>query len=164
MGVWGDAFLIQELSRSSLGKNKQTKKKIRKENCAPVNFSASHKRFMAAVDGTDGAALVYICESQHFLHGKKKKINVKNKTLECSTLLRSCYDTERRDRKVHRGNVHMRYFERVIEFFQGIHAPTQKTTNELPEASLTCPKAFRLNHSQCNNIKKAAAGALEQTC
>lgn len=40
--------------------NKQ--KKIRKENCAWVNFSALHKRFMAAIDGTDGVALVYICE------------------------------------------------------------------------------------------------------
>lgn len=134
--------------------NKQ--KKIRKENCAWVNFSALHKRFMAAIDGPDGVAMVYIREPALSLW---QKINLKNKTLECSTV-----NAEQQDCKVYRENVHMPYFKRVIKIFQGFHIKQKDPTNKLPKRSLMCPKAFCVNHSHCNNIKKAAAGAPEWTC
>lgn len=74
-------------------------------------------------------------------------------------------DAEQQDCKVYCENVYMRYFKRVIKFFQGFHIKKKETTNELPKKkSLMCPKAFWLNHSHCNNIKKAAAGPPEWTC
>lgn len=110
---------------------------------------------MAAIDGTDGVALVYICEPALSL---RKKINVKNKNLGMFQ-----GDAEQQECKVYREKAYVRDFKRVIKFFQGFHIKKRETTKELPEKSLMCPKAFCLNHSHCNNIKKAA-GALEWTC
>lgn len=42
-------------------------------------------------------------------------------------------DAEQQDCNVYCENVYMRYFKRVIKFFQGFHILKKETTNELPK-------------------------------